>query len=434
MRLSDWLSYIESLHPKSIDLSLAHVEQVGQRAGILKPNAYVVLVAGTNGKGTTLSALEQLLLAAHKNVGSYTSPHLCQFNERVRINGVDASDQMWIDAFEHIEKHRQNTPLTYFEFTTLAAFYIFKQHEQLLDVLLCEIGLGGRLDAVNVLQPNLSIITSIHYDHQEWLGEHLEDIAAEKAGILRERVPCLLGENVRQIRLQNKIDALQCPHFYAERDFGWIDTQFSQWAWAEMTISAVDVPQNDLPENSVSLALAAYNIFRKRVSSLPLSQVVSSLSSYCMPGRYQVVRSRPRVILDVAHNSQSCDYLYTKLMQHKPAGQRWAVWAMLGDKPIDWVASRFKAVFAGWYVPQLKVPRARNANELSEVLHKHQIEHVVCCHDVQSAVEQALENANELDEIVVFGSFHVVGDALSYFKDSFHERAKDTGRECHAKN
>lgn len=416
MSIDQWLKYIESLHPKTMDLGLETVRQVGTRAGILQPHCPVVLVAGTNGKGSTIYALEKLLQCAGKKVGCYTSPHLSQFNERIRINGKDVSDQSLISAFEAIERYRKDIQLTYFEFTTLAAFYLFHQQVGSLDILLCEIGLGGRLDAVNCLEPDLSIITTIDYDHEDWLGNDLEKIAFEKAGILRQNKPCVLGKNVNQKSIADRIKELGCITYSSDKDFFSSDALHQNWSMQDIS---ANVPQNDLPENSVSIALASYNILKSVMSVQPLNEVVGCLNNFFMPGRYQRMGTNPQIILDVAHNRQSCDYLKQRLIENTSKsgkGKRIAVWAMLEDKPIEYVAKTFKSLFSDWYVPKLEVARALSAEKLCQILQQAKINRVHKFRTVSAALECAIQNAGEKDQIVVFGSFHVVGDAITHLK------------------
>tara|TARA_R110002110_G_scaffold166602_2_gene367261 strand:- start:7183 stop:8436 length:1254 start_codon:yes stop_codon:yes gene_type:complete len=415
MNIHQWLEYIESLHPKAMDLGLDAVREVGTRAGILKPTCPVVLVAGTNGKGSTIYALEKLLRQSHKKVGCYTSPHLCQFNERIRLNGTDVSDQSLIFAFEFIEHHRKNTPLTYFEFTTLAAFYLFQQSVEPLDILLCEVGLGGRLDAVNCLEPDLSIITTIDYDHEDWLGHDLEKIAFEKAGILRFGQPCIIGSGITQQSLAKRVQELKSTAYYAEKDFQWTDKQCLRW---EMQGISVDVPQNHLPENSVSVALAAYNNLRSVISLLPISEIVCCLTNCFVPGRFQIkkIEGGPQIIMDVAHNKQSCQYLKSRLLKNGVPGKSIAVWAMLSDKPTSYVVQTFKALFSMWCVPELDVGRALSAHQLAMMLEQEGAVGICQFETVAVALSHAIQSAEEQDQIVVFGSFHVVGDAITYLK------------------
>jgi len=416
MNIEQWLEYIESLHPKTMDLGLEPVKQVGMRAGILQPTCPIVLVAGTNGKGSTIYALETLLQKAGKKLGCYTSPHLSHFNERIRINAENVSDKSLISAFEVIEKFRGDTQLTYFEFTTLAAFYLFQKNSEYLDVILCEIGLGGRLDAVNCLEPDLSIITSIDYDHEAWLGNNLEQIAFEKSGILREYKPCVLGEHVTQKNILGKAQKLNCKAFLSDKDFYWSNDQSQSWSMSEIN---VNIPQNDLPKNSVSIALASYNVLSSMISLAPIEKIAGCLYNLCVPGRYQKIGCSPQIIVDVAHNRQSCDYLKQRLLENTikfGKGKLIAVWAMLEDKPIEYVAESFKSLFSDWYVPKLNVDRALSAETLCQALKHAKINNVHKFKTVSAALDCAIKNAGEEDKIVVFGSFHVVGDAITHLK------------------
>lgn len=420
MDLTQWLAYIETLHPRTIELGLESVRALGERANILNPDMKVVLVAGTNGKGTTLFALEKLLTAGSQKVACYTSPHLCRFNERITIKGQEVSDSMLLEAFEAIEHFRQKSPLTYFEFTTLAAFYLFKKFENNIDVLLCEVGLGGRLDAVNVLSPDLSVITTIDYDHQAWLGNDLESIAYEKAGILREQKPCVLGEGVTQNSVAQQVKTLNSTCYSTNREFGWQHEQSDSWFFGK---NQVKVPQNDLPKNSVSCALAAYNILRKKICLPELSKIIGCLTNIAMQGRYQCIAKQPNVILDVAHNKQSCEHLKMKLLQSKVQGRRWAIFSMLNDKPIVEVAQLFKNLFAGWILVGLDVPRATSIQQLKQAFEINAIDNVVAFERLSQAMRYALQMTDKKDEIIVFGSFHLVGDAITHFEEAHQQCA-----------
>lgn len=420
MDLAQWLAYIETLHPSTIELGLESVKAVGERANVLNPDMKVVLLAGTNGKGTTLYALEKLLNAGSQKVACYTSPHLCRFNERITINGQEVSDSMLLEAFEAIEHCRHKSPLTYFEFTTLAAFYLFKKLENDIDVLLCEVGLGGRLDAVNVLSPDLSVITTIDYDHQAWLGNDLESIANEKAGILRAQQPCVLGEGVTQKSVAEKVKTLNSPCYSTNKDFGWQHDQLRSWFFGK---NQVKIPQNDLPKNSVSCALAAYNILRTQISLPELKSVIGCLTNIAMPGRFQCIAKQPNVILDVAHNLQSCEHLKKKLLQSKVQGKRWAIFSMLDDKPMVEIVRLFKDLFAGWILVGLDVPRATSVQQLKQALLISAIDNVIAYEQLSQAMRYALQVADKKDEIIVFGSFHLVGDAITHFEEAHQQCA-----------
>lgn len=412
-----WLAYLESLHPKNIDLGLDRIERVGQQQALFDLGCKVILVAGTNGKGSTIKALEALLLKAGLRVGCYTSPHILSFNERIQINGKPIDDDTLRMAFETIEKLRQDVSLTYFEFTTLAAFSIFKQAP--IDVLLAEIGLGGRLDAVNTLTPDLSVITSIGHDHHEWLGDTLEEIGYEKAGILRSNTPCILSKQALVSSVLETAQDLNCNAVIEGKDFDWgLDLNQNKnhkWCFGGDEFT---VPVNNLPDNSISVALAAYQTLKNDAMPQlpPISEVQEALLNLSLFGRYQCIQQNPTIILDVAHNEDSCLLLKSRLEQLPRKGRLLAVWGMLEDKDIARVVALFKDTFDAWFVPQLQSQRACKTSKLVEMLSASKIDEIFELSSTKLAYKALLDFAEDTDQIIVFGSFFTVSEFLTAYQ------------------
>lgn len=407
--LKDWLAQIETYHPHDIRLGLDRILEVGNKANLFDFKCPVVTLAGTNGKGSTLTTLARLLEGSHKNYGTYTSPHLIHFNERIRINGEIVSDDQLCDAFSQVETLSKGIPLTYFEFTTLAAMVIFQKAN--LDLLILEVGMGGRLDAVNAVSPDLAVLTSISYDHEAWLGQTLPDIAKEKAGILRHAIPVVLSQEACQTTVLEALEAFKTPHYIEQKDFGYDD--HSEWfCW--LTDSCVRVPKNYLPSNSVSLAMATYTILENGLMALPpLSHAVKNLTHVGMLGRFHSLSiDQKPVIFDVAHNPAGTKWLAQRLGASRVAGIRRAVWASLADKSLTQMIESLCQCIDVWYVADLSpVPRAASLQTLIDTLKAQGIEKIHSFDTVEKAFLEAKQEASTEDEIVVFGSFFTVAQA-----------------------
>jgi len=393
----DWLKKIESRTSSQIRLGLERAQKVSEKENLHVFNCPVVMIAGTNGKGSTLAILAKLLQEAGLRVGTYTSPHLLDFRERVQIQGQFCAETDLISAFEKIESLRGETELTYFEFITLAAFALFQEKQDALDFILLEVGLGGRLDVVNLVRPSLAIITSIGHDHQDKLGDSLERIAFEKAGIIRENIPVVLGET-----------AGVPPILAITRQKG-------------NTVYQVDEQVEDsphLPANSLSLARTTFNVLQKKTKKAPM-QVLKNVG---MVGRYQpLIVNDKQVILDVAHNAQSAIWLSEKLNQKVRQGKLLAVWASLADKDLPAIVQPFLANVTKWYVGGMADNhRASSLVALQRVLHDQGIPAVSALKTIGEAFESALEEADKKDCILVFGSFFTVAVVLK--RINFHTK------------
>ncbi|EEP90620.1 bifunctional tetrahydrofolate synthase/dihydrofolate synthase [Yersinia kristensenii] len=400
--LAAWLYYLERLHSQPIELGLERVKQVAERLDLLKPAPKVFTVAGTNGKGTTCCTLESILLAAGLRVGVYSSPHLLRYTERVRIQGQELPEAEHSHSFAKIEAGRKDISLTYFEFGTLSALQLFKQAK--LDVVILEVGLGGRLDATNIVDSDVAAITSIAIDHTDWLGFDRESIGREKAGVFRAGKPAVVGEPDMPQSIAD-VAAKLGAHLY-QRDIAW---QFSQqeksWDWQ------CDARQwNNLPLPNVPLANAATALAVLHYSGLSLSEEVirQGLQTATLPGRFQRVSEKPLLILDVAHNPHAARYLADKLAKLPKQGKVRAVVGMLSDKDIGGTLACLSEQVDEWYCAPLEGPRGASAEQLAEhLVQSRQFSHV------ETAWRQAMQDAEPQDVVIVCGSFHTVAHVMA---------------------
>lgn len=405
--LDQWLAYLEALHPTEIDLGLDRVLLVLRRLMPRRPRARIITVAGTNGKGSTVACLEALLLACRRRVGAYTSPHLSRYNERVRINGREVSDEALVAAFERIESVRGSTSLTYFEFGTLAAFLVMEA-EGLEDWVL-EVGLGGRLDAVNVLDPDLAFIASVDIDHAAWLGNDRESIGFEKAGILRPGIPAIYGDldPPRSVLQQAQAQGVRLWRFgtdYTLADDG------SAVTMPDLQ-RTVPLPPLPLPLTSVAAAVRGALWLEP---SLGDHTITEALAKVRVPGRFERFGQAPAVYLDVGHNPHAARWLAGRLAG-LGAARIHGVYACLADKDAGGVVQGLAGVVDQWYLAGLSVPRGLSADQLRERLRPMLGSQApVCCDTVTGALEAALAGAGGDDLVVVFGSFYTVAEAREY--------------------
>lgn len=412
--LDAWLAYLEALHPTEIDLGLDRVLIVFRKLFPRTPDARIVTVAGTNGKGSTVACLESLLLTAGHSVGAYTSPHLNLYNERVRINGADVSSAALVRAFERIEAARGSVSLTYFEFGTLAAFLVMAEAE--LDTWILEVGLGGRLDAVNVLDADLAILTSVDLDHTAWLGPDRESIGFEKAGILRAGRPAIYadvdppGSVLQQARAQGV--TLQ----RLGEDYQALENEQGITLTLPRLGRSLHLPSSPLPVQSVAAGVVAAIMLAPALSSTAITMAISGLS---VPGRFERLRQRPDVYVDVGHNPHAARWLYARLARVKAAsgGRIWAVYGCLADKDSVGVVDAMTDVVDHWMLCGLGVPRGLSATALSERLARLWCDGGPAVSDtVTSGLEQVLSMAAVEDHIIVFGSFYTVAQAREDFQ------------------
>ncbi|SDH42058.1 bifunctional tetrahydrofolate synthase/dihydrofolate synthase [Pseudomonas panipatensis] len=418
--LADWLGYLEQLHPTAIDMGLDRSRAVATRLGLGRPAPRVVTVTGTNGKGSTCAFLAELLGEQGLRVGVYSSPHLLRYNERVLIEGREASDAALCEAFAAVEAARGEISLTYFEMGTLAAFWLFERAA--LDAVVLEVGLGGRLDAVNLIDADVAVVTSIGLDHADWLGDTRESVAFEKAGIFRAGKPAVCGDLEPPQPLLDHARALGAPLLLRGRDFD-LAVSEHDWHWHGRAADGTPLrlhhlPLLDLPMENAALALQVYASLdlpwqpERLLAALQRTRVTGRLDR-----RVAQWRGEPRhLLLDVGHNPHAAEYLARRLAARPPKGKRLAVFGLLADKDLAGVLEPLLGLVQDWAVAPLPTPRSRMPGELLAALHGRGAQANAYA-DIAAALDAQCARATADDEILVFGSFYSVADALSWLAD-----------------
>ncbi|OTA20425.1 bifunctional tetrahydrofolate synthase/dihydrofolate synthase [Xenorhabdus beddingii] len=419
--LMTWLSYLGNLHTKAIDMGLERVGKLGSQLGLLDPAPKVITVSGTNGKGTTCHTLESIFLAAGLKVGVYSSPHLVRYTERVRIQGKEPAEQDFCRVFADIEAQRGDISLTYFEYGTLAALQLFK--EACLDVVILEVGLGGRLDATNIVDADIAAITSIALDHTDWLGADREHIGREKAGIFRRGRFAVVGEPDMPHAIADVADELGAKLF--RRDVDWHFLQGTDsWTWQAGEQQFSQLPLPNLPLANAATAMGVLHCLLQQDDKVSRAiderAIRAGLRNARLPGRFQIVRDNPLVILDVAHNPHAAAYLIQKLAElpRLPDSKIRGVVGMLEDKDIAGTLACLSRQIDEWYCASLHELRGAEA----EILAGH-LDHARMFTEVESAWQQAMEDASAQDIIVVCGSFHTVAHVMEALEEG-KERGK----------
>ncbi|ALE67848.1 bifunctional tetrahydrofolate synthase/dihydrofolate synthase [Xanthomonas campestris] len=409
--LSDWLAYIEQQHPRNIAMGLERVREVAARLQIEAPATHVIVVGGTNGKGSTVAFIEAIGRAAGWKVGTYTSPHLLRYNERVRIDGVEASDAQLVAAFAAVEAARGDTALTYFEFGTLAALWLLQQSA--LELAVLEIGLGGRLDAVNIIDADVAVITTVDIDHTDWLGEDREAIGAEKAGIIRGWNPVVLGEIDPPSSVLRRAYQLGANAIRAGSDYFHEPIDAQHWRWRDVA-QTLELPMPAL-QAPVQLANAAAAIAALQALpvEVPATAWAQGVAAAQLPGRLQRVASDGvELMLDVGHNPQAARALAQALGKATPAGTTVALYAALADKDVRGVVEALTGCVDQWALAGLEGARGQSAEALRARLQGTAAAQAACHGDVAGALHAVLAEAQPGDRVLVFGSFHTVADAL----------------------
>ncbi|MGB0894874.1 MAG: bifunctional tetrahydrofolate synthase/dihydrofolate synthase [Parashewanella sp.] len=405
--LEQWLDYLLRQHPIEIDMGLTRVTDVARNMSLLTPNKTVITVGGTNGKGTTCRLIESVLTVAGKNVGVYSSPHLLKFNERIRICGKDVTDAALIKAFYAIELNRNDISLTFFEYATLAALYIFSQAD--LDVILLEVGLGGRLDATNIIDADIGVITSIDLDHQEYLGNTRELVGIEKAGISRADQPFIIGEPdlpspvLRLLKQKSAIPISVGTAFeYAINNNDWeysgVDSNGQR--------HIIDLPMPELPLPNAATAITTILQYSADITDEYIRKGIACAS---MAGRFEQLSQSPRILLDVAHNPHAAKLLKQRLKQllHKELHKKvYALCGMLKDKDIGSVLNVMANVIDDWSLVDLEVERGAQAGQLKQALIDEKQVH--CFASISDAWQRLKHKITDEDVVIVFGSFYTV--------------------------
>lgn len=416
--LTDWLAYLEALHPKSIDMGLERVNFVWRELD-LSADFPIIVVGGTNGKGSVCAILESILTCAGYKVGCYTSPHLLRYNERTRIHKQAIDDSLLCCAFDHIDAARKScdTSLTFFEFGTLAAMYLFIQDQ--VDVAILEVGLGGRLDAVNIFESDCSILTSVDLDHIEFLGDTREKIGFEKSAIFRQGKPAICGDSVVPDSVLQQAKRIGADFYCFDKDFGFTK-QVMQWEFWSSRGKRHALPWPALRGvkqlQNASVCLMAVDALSKLLP-VSMNAIRQGLVEVIILGRFQVYSTQPMIILDVAHNPGAAMVLAENLAATKPTGRTFAVFAMLQDKDIANVIKILKENIDVWLISSVQSPRATTVDNLMSIMLQSGIadqQAIQSFPDCVAAFVYACEQATKNDRICVFGSFYTVSDVLQH--------------------
>jgi dihydrofolate synthase/folylpolyglutamate synthase len=414
LSLSDWLSWQEKLHPNAIDLGLERVRRTLERLEWRRPACPIVTVGGTNGKGSSVALTASILRAAGLRVGVFTSPHLRRYQERIAVDGREIADAALIAAFERIDAARGEDTLTFFEFNTLAALLIFETAG--CDALVLEVGMGGRLDAVNVVDADAALITSISLDHCEWLGRDVEAIGREKAGVFRRGRPAVFGARDMPASIAEVAADVGADLLRLGRDFDWTRAG-ERWSWRGGSRALTDLPRpalyGDVQLDNAAAVLCVLEQLSTRLH-VERGAIERGLTDVRLPGRFQTLHRRSEWILDVAHNPAAAATLAAQLKARPIPGRTIGVCGMLADKDIEGAAAALAGVIDVWVVAGLSGPRALEPNLLAERLRRTGANVATVGADVASACAAAEALARPDDRIVVFGSFLTVGAALEY--------------------
>lgn len=464
-QIHEWLAYLETLPSGFAITSLDHVKHVAAQLKLRKFTCPVIVVAGTNGKGSCVTFLETIFSAAGYKTAAYTSPHVIKYNERIRLNGQNIDDNNLCAAFNAVKTAKNNTNLSYFEFTTLAALYLFQQHNP--DIIILEVGLGGRLDAVNIVDADIAIITTISLDHTQLLGKTREDIGKEKSGIMRANKPVICGDFDPPSSIYQQAANINAPLYCANRDFTFTTTPHD-WTWQHNSITLKNLPLPHLPIQNAATAIMAIQLMQQKLP-VPTTAITTGLSQATLLGRLQTIevtysqigfqdmaqidprnfilckaarRERPKcmrlymrsandkanaaenqistglnnrtIILDVAHNPESTTLLAKNLTTMPCRGKTLAVTSMLKDKDIPASLQPIASSIDKWFIGSLDSPRAASQQQLHDSLESIGIapQKIQYFHNIKAALQQAVASAEKNDRIVAFGSFYVVATVL----------------------
>ena len=411
--LNDWLIWQESLHWSTIDLNLDRIRQVAEKMALFDLPYTIITVAGTNGKGSSVAMLEAILLAEGYKTGAYTSPYINHYNERIKVLGAEVDDAMLCDAFQAIDEARDQVSLTYFEFGTLAAIWIFKQQQ--IEVALLEVGMGGRLDAVNAWDADAALITTIDFDHMAWLGDNREAIAHEKAGIMRTGVPVISGDPNAPQTIAEMAGSVGAILYQVGEDYSYIwHKGENEWAWHGWCHHFDALP---LPALSGSFQVAnAANVIAVLMSltnnipnvlEISPAAIHQGLKKVILAGRLEIVQTNPDIILDATHNPQAARQLNCWLDENPAQGKTIALFSMLKDKEIAEVVRLIQDEIDHWFIVPLQDERGLSINDLRQRMEETLINKrsLSVCDTIDEAWKKSKESLNQQDRLVVFGSF-----------------------------
>jgi dihydrofolate synthase/folylpolyglutamate synthase len=411
-RLQEWLAWQETLHPSAIDLSLDRVTRTLERLGWRRPAAPVITVGGTNGKGSSVALMTRILTEAGYRVGTFTSPHLLRYNERICIAEREVSDASLIAAFERIDAARGADTLTFFEFNALAAVLVFETAG--VDAIVLEVGMGGRLDAVNAVDADAALVTSIALDHCDWLGRDVEAIGREKAGIFRQGRPAVFGARDMPDSIQDQAQRIGADLQRLGTGFEW-KVSGDRWTWRGRDRELAELPRPALAgEIQFDNAAAVLTVLDALRARLPVTReaIERGLQTVKLAGRFQRFGQGVEWILDVAHNPAAAVTLADQLARRPASGRTYAVCGILGDKDVEGIASTVLAQIDRWIVVGVQSARAIPVDELAERLRRAGADVIATDPDVESGCQRAARLATQGDRIVVFGSFLTVAPAL----------------------
>ncbi len=411
--LEYWLDYIQTVGSKEIDLGLQRIKPIYEQLIKSKIASKVIVVGGTNGKGTTTEFLGQLLVSKHKTVGTFTSPHLFNFNERIKINGKSVSDESIIESFKLIEESRGSTNLTYFDFSTLATLLIFNKSK--VDYMVLEIGLGGRLDPVNIVDSDIAILTNVELDHQDWLGEDRESIGKEKADIFKLHKPVINGQHEVPNSVHEKTLETKNQTFCVGKEFDYqVDDLNKKWTFTfkgERQVSYADIKLNSFSVSSISCALAAFCLLEEEIS-LDMDAVFNSLD---LKGRCELIDNR--YLLDVSHNESSARYLSSFIERNfEDRTVINAVFGVMEDKDVNSILEPLATRINKWYVTSADIERSMATEKLGDIINSKYPKDMELVGSVTEACIKAQEETEEGGLVLIFGSFYTVSEAFPALK------------------
>ena len=420
--LQEWLDWQQTLHPQNIDFKLERIKSVYEKLNIKSIADKVIIVAGTNGKGSTVAILESILFESKYSVGTFTSPHIKRYNERIKINKEEVTSAELIESFKIIDKLRGKTTLTYFEFATLTAFYLFSKRK--LDYVVLEVGLGGRLDATNIIDSNLSIITSIGIDHTEFLGTTIDSIALEKAGVMRPFSPCIYADQNPPSVLLSYAKKNGSNFLYNQNDF-FTKILKDTWVWRSNLGKELVLPllplRGDFQYNHASAALQALEIIEPSIieNTKLLNEGINNIA---LIGRYQRISSSPEIIIDVAHNADSAEKLMDNI-NREPKKNTIAVVGILKDKDVYSLVKPMVNNVDKWFCGTINSERGMNSDEI-----KTRMSGAISHNDIETfdSIDEACTNAmkslRKEDRLIVYGSFYTVSEFLDYYESISQDR------------